>query len=1631
VRLAVPFDKGPHACVAAANPFSAGAGQVGLVPDGRHGKALRLASAESANVDRLNRAGIRKSTLIFDGANLPDQRGTVAFHVRAAPDRDVWSDGGEYWLAVLTPRVGIHGATMGLEGTGLAVVKESDNTVALRLYHFHDDRLGVSFGTGKYAVAPPDETPLRLETSRLQPGRWVLIRVAWDQALGRVWLGVGDRIESAACRFRPTSFLCLLVGCSPKPYHAPQLGFCGDLDDLLVDERTPEQFADVGRDWPQRLPPMAAPKTRIEPAKSLGADPWAARIESLARTHLARVIENQHVGGWAFSIAFPSGMRFLSGSTVTPIDERFFNGAKARNSSFVAMWLAAAHEILGDVEFLTAAENTARTLLATQHEAGFWPYGALFRTGEVEPDFLRWGRPDHAPIQDHVQAYPILLLLQLHAVTGKAPYRTAAHRGAELLLAAQNPNGSWPHEYDTANARGDTVGHVNGGEVNDYTTTGSMNVMLLMYRRTGDPKWLASFLRGAEWLLAAFIDRGAVGWAQQYDAENRPVQARHSEPPAVSLSEGARGIAPALLTAYRLTAERKYLAPLRKWLAWLERNRKYGGWRLYYDVETGRPVRSFQHKVSFIDESQPPPGGKLPDPGIATFLRTTFEELDSPTTRPAPYAPGPTATRAQLASNRPLIDGTLAAFDPEVGSWPYVQAAQGRCWHPGRWQVERLLWAALAARLLEGQLPWRHRLADRTYPADWDYFSLLISRRDLERKLSAAEAARANALMGRQKPGDDGERTNVSETTGKEWLRDVLIIVSPGTDVAGERVPGGWQGRVASQIEQTAERAFTGERSLKVRLRKGHGGCSRILPLPPGRSRLRFSCHLFVPEGQPFKEFPAACMWRGRGVVAARADPVRQTGKWAESVLDIERPAGKLFYFGVSAACEPGARPFFYVDAFRLRCEDRDYDLLAAKNPDFEVVAEDKRAQLIADFRPDLLNAWLASRLNRDGLLHKHGVRVASWGRVEYDAASDFDKRLDEFRKACAKRDFDGAIVTAAAHPPFTFRMCHHAPVWHEYQKGGLTRILGDNDALGQDNLMQTSFRSGLNNCFCEYCQRDFREHLKKRFGKDELSKLLPGPVDDFSIAGHIKAVRPQKPGFTLLDDPLAREYVRSQYLHEKGFAADIAGAIRRRAAAQGRTVPFFGNQGSAWGGQRWAPRMVAYSVIIADTVDAQCLECGLHQPYREFHRHAWWPLQCRLMGAATRRRKPVWPLLGVDRFEQHPSAADLYVADALSSGAVPMLVWTPSGLPPQDVYEKHATHARFMDENRALFLRRRPVARVAIVYSAPTCIWRSFPPYWKYWLMGGDHARWIGGAARVFEDAHIPYDVVVFGHPEFLDDTDQLAALPDYDAVILAGVDCVSDPQAAAVRQFAERGGRIVTVGELGTRTEDYTPRREPLGDELAAAPLPVGRVVALSATCMADFMDLAADPAKVRQAFEALRDAAQPGPPLLETDAPATLWTSLWQDPEQRRLALHMVNHNVDLERHSFVAAQDFQVTLRVPPDFRFDRVRLLAPGRPEQELPFERNGHTVSFRVPSVECYAIAVLTTGRELDAANLIEAAKRALDRVRLAARGASLPAPAPAAALAEAERAYHSAEYPAALTKAAEALKPLRRRIGR
>ncbi|MDP6505553.1 MAG: hypothetical protein QF886_18175, partial [Planctomycetota bacterium] len=475
-RLDVRFDEGLHANQGAANPFSA-SGNVELV-EGRSGKAVRFANDRPAEVPW------EKSAVLFDGTNVPADKGTISFHLRSPPGENCWRDGKRHWLATLVPDAGVWGFTFGEEGTALAIVKDEDDTISFRVYQLHDNRMNIEL-RATLDIMPPDDVPLKLDCKSYKAPDWQSIRFSWDKTKQQVSLSTGGKTVHGECQLRKSKYLCLLLGSPPLPRLNEEYGWYGDLDDLLVDDRTLSEAPKLGLDLPAPAASMARPSNTPEPAKHLKGTKYEL-AESFLRTHMRRVEESQKFGGWNYSVAFPSMISFLSSKVTVPWGNNYFNNQLGQNSPDTAIMVLEIYETLGEESYLEIAKRTAETLLRIQRPDGSWAQAVYFRSnGELAE---RYG--NYAVFKDNAQAAPVRFLLYLNRFAPKKEYLEACVRTVDFMLKAQNPNGSWSIYFDRKLGHGMTYQNKQGGAHNDRATTDAMRTLLVMYYQTGELKYL-------------------------------------------------------------------------------------------------------------------------------------------------------------------------------------------------------------------------------------------------------------------------------------------------------------------------------------------------------------------------------------------------------------------------------------------------------------------------------------------------------------------------------------------------------------------------------------------------------------------------------------------------------------------------------------------------------------------------------------------------------------------------------------------------------------------------------------------------------------------------------------------------------------------------------------------------------------------------------------------------------------------------------------------------------------------------------------------------------------------------------------------------------------------------------------
>jgi len=256
----------------------------------------------------------------------------------------------------------------------------------------------------------------------------------------------------------------------------------------------------------------------------------------------------------------------------------------------VGMAYLEAWRATGDADYLEAARRTAGALVSGQLWTGGWGYIIEFDPAKRDDYPYRVNGPargedssrSYTTFDDNVSQAALRLLMRVdHALEfDDEEIHEAALYALVRIGAEQYPNGAWPQRFYRSNAF-DPADHQpkraslpeswsrtwpaedyrDRYTLNDNTLADLIDAFLEAARIYDEPRYRRIAMKGGDFLLRAQLPEPQPGWAQQYDAEMHPAWARIFEPPSVTGGE-ARSVLRILLTLYRETGEKKYLAPI-------------------------------------------------------------------------------------------------------------------------------------------------------------------------------------------------------------------------------------------------------------------------------------------------------------------------------------------------------------------------------------------------------------------------------------------------------------------------------------------------------------------------------------------------------------------------------------------------------------------------------------------------------------------------------------------------------------------------------------------------------------------------------------------------------------------------------------------------------------------------------------------------------------------------------------------------------------------------------------------------------------------------------------------------------------------------------------------------------------
>ncbi|MDQ3623247.1 MAG: pectic acid lyase, partial [Verrucomicrobiota bacterium] len=293
----------------------------------------------------------------------------------------------------------------------------------------------------------------------------------------------------------------------------------------------------------------------------------------------------------------------------------------------VGMACLKAFAATGDPFYLDAAREAAEALVHGQLASGGWtncidfdPQGARvaqYRNGKGR------GR-NHSSLDDGISQAALRLLMHTDRALGfkHREIHEAAEFALAALLGAQFASGGFPQgwigpapahppkkasypDYDwrTENR---IKNYWDMPTLNDGLAGTAASALADAWEIYKNQRGREALARLGDFLILAQMPDPQPAWAQQYDHEMRPIWARKFEPPAIAGLESQDAI-DTLLQIHRFTGDTKYLEPIPRALAYLQRSALPDG-RLarYYELRTNKPLYMTRDYVLTHEDSQLP-----------------------------------------------------------------------------------------------------------------------------------------------------------------------------------------------------------------------------------------------------------------------------------------------------------------------------------------------------------------------------------------------------------------------------------------------------------------------------------------------------------------------------------------------------------------------------------------------------------------------------------------------------------------------------------------------------------------------------------------------------------------------------------------------------------------------------------------------------------------------------------------------------------------------------------------------------------------------------------------------------------------------------------------------------------------
>ena len=532
-----------------------------------------------------------------------------------------------------------------------------------------------------------------------------------------------------------------------------------------------------------------------------------------------------------------------------------------------------------------------------------------------------------------------------------------------------------------------------------------------------------------------------------------------------------------------------------------------------------------------------------------------------------------------------------------------------------------------------------------------------------------------------------------------------------------------------------------------------------------------------------------------------------------------------------------------------------------------------------------------------------------------------------------------------------TFRhyACPNEPAYRDYLKTILKYAVQDvhADQISFDNIM---LQAEPESCRCPRCLKAFHDFIRRQYPTPDAVRRRFGLPDADWVQPNEWASPTQPDGLTVLNDPVLQEWVRFRCESLAHYANDLYDYVK---SLDPNVSVLFNIKGIYSYNRYWVNAV--YHPLFANRIDVLSFDTGGYDARLDLRTGAL-VSQIRSYKVARRLKASCEAPLQDDLLCALDMAFD-YETPVTGNPGVPFT--THVSTPTLEFYREYLD--RYYRGTEA-------VADVAVLHTWPSMAYSINGTYVPTTLL-----------EQTLIQHQVPFDILF---DENLDQINQ------FQEIILAGQECVSDAQVRQLLDFVRNGGTLLLTGNTAQYNQWRERRRtNPL---LPAAPKPAaaaegwtartegkGRIVYVPEIVRGDApageaaAEENAEPGATPQHatrmtpaqwvlpknHEAISEAVAAGLPRglsIETGAPLTTVMDLLTRPASRETLVHFVN----FDRANPVPP--FAVTVRRQFAGPVKSVSCLSPDRDDPlPLAFQENGDRVTFTAPALNRYALLVI------------------------------------------------------------------------